>query len=204
MSLFDDLGKALAGVAPALAGALGTAVAGPVGGALARTAVGAIGEALGLDTDDPKAVSAALVTATPEQIAAIKRADQAFAARMRELDLHEVEIHACDRDAVAIPTNQTRVDCTPAAAESDRPLGRSVKVLEMEAKSGVKSRFFAPATRVADGGTAPLITARFGSGGSNTPRRRARPCRNQYCATLLCGGTRRSITCVPALRAPRG
>ncbi len=97
--MFDTLGKALAGIAPSLAGALGTAVGGPVGGALARTAVSAIGEALGLDTDDPKAVSAALVTATPEQIAAIKRADQAFAARMRELDLHEVEIHARDRDS---------------------------------------------------------------------------------------------------------
>ena len=97
MSLFDDLGKALGGIAPALAGALGTAVGGPVGGALARTAVGAIGEALGIETNDPKAVSAALATATPEQIAAIKRADQAFAARMRELDLHEVEIHARDR-----------------------------------------------------------------------------------------------------------
>ena len=46
--------------------------------------------------------------------------------------------------AVAIPTNQTRVDCTPAAAESDRPLRWSVKVLEMEAKSGVKISVFRP------------------------------------------------------------
>ncbi len=97
--MFDALGKALAGLAPTLAGALGTAVGGPVGGALARTAVGAVGKALGLDTDDPNEVSAALEKATPEQIAAIKQADQAFAARMRELDLHEVEIHARDRDS---------------------------------------------------------------------------------------------------------
>ena len=96
---FKDLGKAMAGIAPTLAGALGTAAGGPVGGALARTATGAIGAALGLDTSDPEAVSAALEKATPEQIAAIKQADQSFATRMRELDLHEVEIHVRDRDS---------------------------------------------------------------------------------------------------------
>ena len=111
--MFDELGKALAGIAPTLAGALGMAVGGPVGGALARTAAGAIGEALGLDTDEPKAVSAALEKATPEQIAAIKQADQAFAARMRELDLDEVQIHARDRDSARRRQMATR-DRMPA------------------------------------------------------------------------------------------
>ena len=97
--MFDQLGKALATIAPTLAGTLGTAVGGPIGGALAKTAVTALSEALGLDTDDPKAVARALEHATPEQIAAVREADQAFAARMRELDLHELDVHARDRDS---------------------------------------------------------------------------------------------------------
>ena len=99
MSVLADIGKSIGAIAPTLAGALGTAVAGPVGGSLARAAVSAIAGALGLESEDPDDVSAALAGASPEQLAALKTADQKFKERMRELNLHELQLDADDRDS---------------------------------------------------------------------------------------------------------
>ena len=97
-NLFTSLGKALGGVAPTIATALGGAAGGPVGVAIARAATKAVAEALGVDRDsDPDRLEEALALATPEQLAAVRRADQAFAATMREHDLDELRIAAEDR-----------------------------------------------------------------------------------------------------------
>lgn len=64
-------------VAPMLA----SAITGPLGGA----AVDMIGHALGLDEKTEATVKQALQGVTPEQMLALKNADQAFAEKMQEL-----------------------------------------------------------------------------------------------------------------------
>jgi hypothetical protein len=72
---------------------IGTALGGPLGGA----AVSAIGDALGLSDKNEAAVKAALSGATPEQMLALKQADQQFALRMQELGFKQV----ADMEALA-------------------------------------------------------------------------------------------------------
>jgi hypothetical protein len=60
---------------------IGTALGGPLGGA----AVGAIADALGLSEKTEASIKSALSGVTPEQMLAIKNADQAFALKMQEL-----------------------------------------------------------------------------------------------------------------------
>lgn len=67
-----------------VAPAIGTALGGP----LAGVGIRALSEALLGTPDGTEAeVSAALATASPEQLLAIKKADQDFAIRMKELDI---------------------------------------------------------------------------------------------------------------------
>lgn len=60
---------------------IGTALGGPLGG----LAVSAVADALGIPEKTEDAIKVALAGATPEQMLAIKNADQQFAARMQEL-----------------------------------------------------------------------------------------------------------------------
>ncbi|MGC0151059.1 hypothetical protein ACPRNU_01190 [Chromobacterium vaccinii] len=60
---------------------IGTALGGPLGG----MAVSAVADAIGLPEKTEDAVRQALADATPEQMLAIKQADQQFASRMQEL-----------------------------------------------------------------------------------------------------------------------
>lgn len=60
---------------------IGTALGGPLGGA----AVGAVADALGLSDKTEASIKAALSGVTPEQMLAMKNADQAFALKMHEL-----------------------------------------------------------------------------------------------------------------------
>lgn len=88
--------KAVVGtVAPWIA----TAITGPLGG----MAVGALADALGLSDKTESAIKQALSGATPEQMLAIKQADQAFAIRMQELGFQNIQalekIAADDRDS---------------------------------------------------------------------------------------------------------
>ena len=71
-------------VAPVLGAALG----GPLGGA----AVSVISEALGLNEKTEDAIKNALSGTTPEQLLALKNADQAFAVKMEELGLRREEL----------------------------------------------------------------------------------------------------------------
>ncbi len=108
-NIFKSLGRALGSAAPTIATALGGAAAGPVGVAIARAATKAVADALGVDLDsDPDQLEQALSLATPEQLAAVRRADQAFAATMREFDLDELRIAAEDRASARQRQARTR------------------------------------------------------------------------------------------------
>lgn len=72
---------------------LGTALGGP----LAGSAVAAIATSLLGKPGTEEEIATALAAATPEQIAAIKKADQDFAARMKEADIKFEEVAADDR-----------------------------------------------------------------------------------------------------------
>lgn len=72
---------------------IGTALGGPLGGA----AVGAVADALGLSDKTEASIKAALAGVTPEQMLALKNADQAFALQMQELGFKQVS----DMEALA-------------------------------------------------------------------------------------------------------
>lgn len=84
MNFLDSLKGIAATVAPTLATALG--------GPLAGTAVTFIENAFGIKAGDQKALQAAIASATPEQLLALKQADQAFAAKMKELGIEEEQL----------------------------------------------------------------------------------------------------------------
>jgi hypothetical protein len=66
---------------------IGTALGGPLGGA----AIGAVADALELSDKTEASIKAALSGATPEQLMAVKTADQAFAMKMQELGYGDIE-----------------------------------------------------------------------------------------------------------------
>lgn len=76
---------------------IGTALGGPLGGA----AVEAAANALGLSSKTVDAVKQAISGATPEQMLALKQADQAFALQMQTLGFKQItdleQIAASDR-----------------------------------------------------------------------------------------------------------
>lgn len=73
---------------------IGTALGGPLGG----MAVEAAATALGLSTKTVDSVKQALSGATPEQMLALKQADQAFSLKMQELGFKQVT----DLEALAV------------------------------------------------------------------------------------------------------
>jgi uncharacterized membrane protein len=89
MKLLKDILGIVGKVAPTIAGA--------IGGPFAGTAVGALSDALfGNTTASEKEVVSALINATPDQLAAIKKADQDFALKMRELDIDVTKAYIAD------------------------------------------------------------------------------------------------------------
>ena len=72
---------------------IGTALGGPLGG----MAVDAAAKALGLSESTVNAVKGAISGATPEQMLALKQADQAFALQMQSLGFQQVK----DLEAIA-------------------------------------------------------------------------------------------------------
>lgn len=87
-----DLPDLLKKAAPWLA----AAAAGPAG--LAGMAIKTAAEALGAPEQTGEAVTAALIGATPEQVAALRQADNDFKLRMRELGYKS----AADLEALAV------------------------------------------------------------------------------------------------------
>lgn len=95
-----------------IAPTIGTALGGPLGG----MAVTAIAEALGIDDKTEEAVRATIAGATPDQLIALKQADQAFALKMRELgfsNLQAIERIAADDRANARNREIQLRDATP-------------------------------------------------------------------------------------------
>ena len=84
-----DLNKIMSTVAPWI----GTALGGPLGG----MAVQAAADALGISDKTVDAVKQALSGATPEQMLALKQADQNFALKMQELGFKQL----ADLEAIA-------------------------------------------------------------------------------------------------------
>lgn len=96
-----DWKRVVGTVAPTIATALG--------GPLAGMAVTAIGGALGLgDGVNEESIAAKLAGATPADLLALKKADQEFAVRMRELDIDLERIGAGDRDSARKMQVETR------------------------------------------------------------------------------------------------
>lgn len=91
---------------------IGTALGGPFGG----MAVGVIADALGLSDKTEASIKQALSGATPEQMLALKTADQSFALRMQELGFENIQkmeaLAAGDRDS-ARKREMTVMDWTP-------------------------------------------------------------------------------------------
>ena len=77
-----DFAKIIATVAPWI----GTALGGPLGGMAAEAAA----NALGLTSKTTEAIKTALGGATPEQMLALKQADQAFSLQMQELGFKQI------------------------------------------------------------------------------------------------------------------
>jgi len=84
-----DWKKAIAGVAPTIARAIG----GPVGG----IAIDALAKALKLDTSDPAALEKKVASLTAGDLIAIKAADNQFARDMKALDIDLEKVDAADR-----------------------------------------------------------------------------------------------------------
>ena len=96
-----DFMKVIGAVAPTLATAMG--------GPLAGMAVTAIAGALGLPVDaDKNDIAKAVAGASPEQLVALKKVDNDFAVRMKELDIDLEKIAASDRDSARRREAQVR------------------------------------------------------------------------------------------------
>jgi hypothetical protein len=93
---WKELGNVLAKAAPALATALG----GPLAGGAVAALEGVFGITEGGSAKErTEALVAAISGATPDQMLALKKADQDFAVRMEELGIKREETANADRDS---------------------------------------------------------------------------------------------------------
>jgi len=88
-----DFGTEVLGVLGSVAPMIATALGGPLAGVAVRTVCGA----LGLPENSPaSAVSAAVMGASPDQLLALKKADNDFAAQMKALDVDFAKLSQTD------------------------------------------------------------------------------------------------------------
>ena len=80
------IGGLLGQIAPTIA----TAIGGPVAGMAVKALAGALGLSQDASSDD---VQTALMNATPEQLAAVKKIDADFKVQMKELDIEDRKAH---------------------------------------------------------------------------------------------------------------
>jgi len=104
---FTEVGALIGQLAPTIASALG----GPVAGMAVKALAGALGLSQDASSDD---VQTALMNATPEQLAAVKKIDADFKVQMKELDIDLERIAAGDRDSARNMQMQTN-DWIPRA-----------------------------------------------------------------------------------------
>jgi len=107
MDLLKQFGPLLGQVAPTIATALG----GPLAGVAIKTLSSAL---FGHEDGTEEQVSEAMATATPDQLAAIKKIDADFKVQMKSLDIDLERIAAGDRDS-ARQMNIANKDWTPKA-----------------------------------------------------------------------------------------
>ena len=88
----SKIGNLLGQLAPTIA----TAIGGPIAGMAVKALAGALGLSQDASSED---VETALINATPEQLAAIKKVDADFKVQMKELDIDLEKIAAGDRDS---------------------------------------------------------------------------------------------------------
>lgn len=86
-----DFTAILKQVAPTLA----TALLGPLGGA----AVAFLGDKLGLPEKTIESVGKAIQGMSPEELSNLKKLDQEFSLKMKELDINLEAVYAADRDS---------------------------------------------------------------------------------------------------------
>jgi hypothetical protein len=91
MGLFDDTLGTLKALAPTIA----TAIGGPVGG----FAVKALGEVFGVEFGSKDEALEAVKSATPEQLLAMKQADQSFALQMKSLGIDVFKLEVADKQS---------------------------------------------------------------------------------------------------------
>jgi hypothetical protein len=103
----SKIGGLLGQIAPTIA----TAIGGPVAGMAVKALAGALGLSQDSSSDD---VQTALMNATPEQLAAVKKIDADFKVQMKELDIDLERIAAGDRDSARNMQMQTN-DWIPRA-----------------------------------------------------------------------------------------
>lgn len=98
-------------------GTVAPTIATALGGPLAGLAVKAIGGALGMGDGATEAdIQTKLAGATPADLLALKRADQEFALRMRELEVDLERISAGDRDSARTMQVETKSWAPPVLA----------------------------------------------------------------------------------------
>lgn len=107
MDLLEKFGPLLGQVAPTIATALG----GPLAGVALKTLSSAI---FGHEDATEAQISEAMATATPDQLAAIKKIDADFKLQMKSLDIDLERIAAGDRDS-ARQMQIANKDWTPKA-----------------------------------------------------------------------------------------
>ena len=103
-----DLGK-FGSLVSAIAPTIATALGGPVAGLAVKALSSAL---LGHPDGSEDDINTALSSATPDQIAAIRRADNDFKVQMKSLDIDLERIAAADRDSARKMQIETH-DLTP-------------------------------------------------------------------------------------------
>lgn len=101
MSLLDTFGPLLGQVAPTIATALG----GPLAGVAVKALSGVL---LGHENGSEDEVKAAMASASPDQLAALKKIDADFKVSMKELDIDLERISAGDRDSARQMQTETK------------------------------------------------------------------------------------------------
>ena len=115
MDLLKTFGPLLGSVAPTLATALG--------GPLAGLAVKSLSKALlGAEDFSEEAVMEAMATASPEQLAAVKKIDADFKVQMKSLDIDLERIAVDDRKSARMMQTETK-DWIPRALAVSVTLG---------------------------------------------------------------------------------
>lgn len=107
MDLLEKFGPLLGQVAPTIATALG----GPLAGVAVKTLSNAL---FGHENASEDQISEAMASATPDQLAAIKKIDADFKVQMKSLDIDLERIAAGDRDS-ARQMQQNTKDWVPKA-----------------------------------------------------------------------------------------